>query len=169
MTDQPAFQDQMPFNHCWGCGADNPDGFQLKSFWSGERAVAEWMPRPEHMAGPEHVLNGGVIATLLDCHAVCTAVADHYRREGRAIGEGEVVWCVTGRLDVTFLKPTPIDAPVHLTAAIAERDGRKSWVEVTLSSQEIPRATARVLAIRVPETWMMEDDRRPTTNNRHQR
>jgi len=33
-----AIQDQMTGNHCWGCGADNPEGLQLKSFWDGERA-----------------------------------------------------------------------------------------------------------------------------------
>ena len=27
------FQDLMHDNFCWGCGADNPDGLQLKSRW----------------------------------------------------------------------------------------------------------------------------------------
>src|SRR5690242_4201687 len=87
-----AFQDLMPFNHCWGCGADNPAGLQLKSTWSADEpgvAIATFRPRAEHMAGPRHVLNGGIIATLLDCHGVCTSVADAYRHEGRSIGHGE--------------------------------------------------------------------------------
>lgn len=156
MSQQRAFQDGMPFNHCWGCGADNPDGFQLKSYWEGEQAVATWRPRPQYMAGPEHVLNGGVISTLIDCHAICTAVADGYRREERPIGEGETIWYVTGTLEVTFLKPTPIDQPVHLSASVARQEGRKSWVEVTLSSQGEPCARGNVLAIRVPLEWLQQ-------------
>ncbi|MDQ4076105.1 MAG: PaaI family thioesterase [Chloroflexota bacterium] len=155
-VEQIAFQDRMPFNHCWGCGADNPNGFQLKSCWDRDVAVADWQPSPEYMAGPEHVLNGGVISTLIDCHGVCTAIADDYRHEGREIGEGETIWYVTGNLNVTFLKPTPIDAPVHLEAIVARREGRKAWVDVTLSSRGEPRARGEVLAIRVPTEWLEE-------------
>ena len=70
-----AFQDEMVGNYCWGCGADNPAGLHLKSYWDGEVAVAQWTPAHEYSAGPRHILNGGIIATLLDCHGVCTAVA----------------------------------------------------------------------------------------------
>jgi acyl-coenzyme A thioesterase PaaI-like protein len=151
---EPAFQDLMPYNHCWGCGPGNRRGLRLKSFWEGERSVSDWQPSPEHAAGPKHVLNGGIIATLIDCHAICTAVADAYRREGRRIGEGEVIWCVTANLAVRYLEPTPIVSPVHLEAEIARREGRKSWVAVTLSSQGKPRATAEVLAVRVAPAWL---------------
>jgi hypothetical protein len=68
-----AFQDQIPDNYCWGCGADNPDGLHLKSEWDGDDAIAHWTPWPRFAAGPKHILNGGIIATLLDCHGVCTA------------------------------------------------------------------------------------------------
>ena len=27
-----AIQDQIPHNHCYGCGKDNPDGMQIKSY-----------------------------------------------------------------------------------------------------------------------------------------
>ncbi len=152
--DSSAFQDAMPFNHCWGCGADNENGLQLKSHWQGERAVAAWQPQAQYMAGPEHVLNGGIISTLLDCHGVCTAVADGYRQEGRAVGEGEIIWYVTGSLSVSFLKPTPIDAPVHLEAIVERREGRKTWLQLLLSSQGEARARGELLAIRVSPEWM---------------
>ena len=58
MTDVP-IQDQIPDNHCWGCGADNPQGLQLKSFWDGHQAVARFLPDAAFAAGPLHVLNGG--------------------------------------------------------------------------------------------------------------
>ena len=96
-----AFQDQMHDNFCWGCGADNPDGLLLKSFWDGSDAVARWQPWDVHAAGPRHVLNGGIIATLLDCHGICTAVAAAYADVGRAIGSDPALWCATASLHVS--------------------------------------------------------------------
>ncbi len=31
-----ALQDLISHNHCYGCGPDNPDGLQIKSYWDGE-------------------------------------------------------------------------------------------------------------------------------------
>jgi acyl-coenzyme A thioesterase PaaI-like protein len=148
-----AFQDAMGGNHCWGCGKDNPKGLQIKSYWEGEEAVCTFHPRPEHMAGPTHILNGGIIATLLDCHSVCTAMAALYRAEGREIGHGPIIWCATARLDVTYLRPTPIDRPVHLRARVEEISGRKVRLSCTLYSEGLECARADVLAVRVPEEW----------------
>ena len=86
MSTKPV-QDQMIGNYCWGCGADNNAGLHLKSYWDGEIAVAEWIPSDEYAAGPQHFLNGGIIATLLDCHGVCTAIASAYHREARTSGQ----------------------------------------------------------------------------------
>ena len=36
------FQDFMPGNVCFGCGANNPNGLQIKSFWEGNEAVCIW-------------------------------------------------------------------------------------------------------------------------------
>jgi acyl-coenzyme A thioesterase PaaI-like protein len=156
LVSPQAFQDGMPHNHCWGCGPANPKGLQIRSYW-GESgtSLCDWHPHPEHMAGPTHVLNGGIISTLIDCHGICTAIADAYQREGRAIGEGETIWYVTGNLNVRFLKPTPITAPVHLEATLANCEGRKTWVNVTLFSEGEARAVGEVLAVRVPADWLL--------------
>ena len=106
------------------------------------------------MAGPPHVLNGGIIATILDCHGVCTSVADAYRHEGRAIGRGETIWFATGSLEVTYRAPVPIDAPVGLHAEVVERGERKSLVECTLVTGDDVCARAAVTAVRVPPTWL---------------
>jgi acyl-coenzyme A thioesterase PaaI-like protein len=42
-----AFQDQIRDNYCWGCGADNDAGLQLRSEWDGDVAVAAWTPWPD--------------------------------------------------------------------------------------------------------------------------
>jgi len=152
-----AFQDLMPFNHCWGCGADNPAGLRLKSSWSQddpEVAIARFRPRTEHMAGPRHILNGGIIATILDCHGVCTSVADAYRGEGRQIGDGDTIWFATGSLDVTYRAPAPIDAPVELRARVIERADRKTVVDCTLVAADDVCARAAVTAVRVPPSWL---------------
>ena len=120
-ANRDAFQDRMHDNFCFGCGADNPDGLQLKSAWGAddpEVAVAQWTPGPVHAAGPRHILNGGIIATLLDCHGICTAVADAYRREGRDVGSDPDLWYATASMQVDYLRPTPIDEPVD-----ADRSG----------------------------------------------
>src|SRR5262249_20212154 len=81
-----AFQDLIPENFCYGCGPGNPVGLRIRSLWAGNEALCVFQPAPYHSAGPCHILNGGIIATLIDCHAVCTAIAHAYRAESRAIG-----------------------------------------------------------------------------------
>ena len=143
----------MPDNYCWGCGRDNEAGLALKSTWDGESSIATWMPRPEHAAGPRHFLNGGVIATLLDCHGVGTAIADAYRGEDREIGSEPEIWYATASMTVEYLRPTPIDEPVSLRGEIVHRDGRRTVVACTLSSGGKERGRARVEAVRVPAGW----------------
>jgi acyl-coenzyme A thioesterase PaaI-like protein len=152
-----AFQDLMPFNHCWGCGADNPAGLRLKSRWTDHDpalAIASFRPRPEHLAGPTHVLNGGIIATVLDCHGVCTAVADAYRRASRSIGTGDTIWFATGTLTVTYLKPAPVEVPAELKARVHEAGERKTDVVCELVSAGDVCARATVTAVRVPPSWL---------------
>lgn len=148
-----AFQDAMKDNFCWGCGADNPDGLQLKSEWDGDGAVARWTGSPQFAAGPRHFLNGGVIATLLDCHGVCTAIADAYRRSGRAIGSDPEIWHATTSMDVRYLRPTPIDAEVVLRGTITAADDSGTTVDCLLEAGGKARATATVTSIQVPDSW----------------
>lgn len=151
--DRVAIQDQMPDNHCWGCGSLNPLGFQIKSYWDEGETVCTWQPRAEHMAGPQHILNGGLIATLIDCHCVCTAVADAYRRQGRGMQTLPPIWYATASLQVTYLTPTPIGEPVTLRARIKERSRRKTVVTCSLVSGGEERACGEVVAVQVPMSW----------------
>ena len=148
-----AFQDQIPDNHCWGCGRDNPDGLHLKSEWEGSEAVAKWTPSPAHAAGPVHVLNGGIIATVLDCHGVCTAIADAYRREDRPIGSDPYIWFATTSMQIDYLRPTPIDAELRSVGTIREADGQRAVVECSLEAAGKVRARAVVASVRVPDSW----------------
>lgn len=147
------FQDHIPHNHCYGCGPANAQGLKLKSCWQGDTSVAVFTPQSWHAAGPGQFLNGGIIATIIDCHCICTAIADCYRREQRAIGSEPNVWCVTASLKVDYLKPVPIDRPVTLQASITEISGKKAKLVCGLFSGEQECAKGQVLAIRVDPGW----------------
>ncbi|HEV8338686.1 MAG TPA: PaaI family thioesterase [bacterium] len=152
------FQDDLRENYCWGCGIANPHGLHIKSAWHGDDAVCVWQPAPEHMAGPRGVLNGGIIATIIDCHSICTAVADAYRGEGRQIGSDPLIWFVTGSLAVSYQRPAPLDRSLRVSARITERTGRKTVVAATVAAGEDPCATGEVVAVRVTPEWFQRYD-----------
>ena len=109
-------QESMFHNLCWGCGPLNERGLRIKSYWNGLESVCSWQPQDVFMAGPRHILNGGIIATVLDCHCICTAIAVAYEQEGREMGPEPHIWYATASMNVRYLKPTPIDQPVLLRA-----------------------------------------------------
>jgi acyl-coenzyme A thioesterase PaaI-like protein len=126
---------------------------QIKSHWDGEASTCTYIPRPEQSAGPLQFLYGGTIASLIDCHSVGTAIANYYERESREVGSDPEIWCVTGRLTVNYLKPTPIDKPVELRAVIRECTDKKTILETTLASDGEITAEGEVIAVRVPTSW----------------
>jgi len=148
-----AFQGHIPEKHCWGCGMLNEQGLQIRSCWSGDEAVCTWQPKKEHAAGPRHILNGGIIATIIDCHCICTAIAAAYRAEGRSMDTEPSIWYVTASLHVAYLRPTPIDGLVVLKAQVKETKGKKTVLSCSLFAEEEECARGEVVAVRVPPTW----------------
>ena len=148
-----AIQDSMHIKTCFGCGAENDKGLRIKTHWDGEKGVCTYHPEPHMMAGPPQVLNGGIVATLVDCHGISTAIAYLYQQEGRAPGTEPGIWCVTGSLQVNYKRPTPIDRPVELTARVVKVDGRKLTVECVLEAEGKVTAEGTVRAVRVERTW----------------
>ena len=150
---QLVFQDEMPYNHCWGCGTDNVHGLQLKSHWEGQEAVSTYSPQSPQMAGPEHILNGGIIATIIDCHCINTAIAYEYQLHKRPIGSLPLIWYATVSMKIDYLRPTPIDKLVELRAKVETSTAKKKIIKCTLYSQDQARVQAEVVAVRVPEEW----------------
>lgn len=148
---ETAFQDQGSVLHCFGCGADNPKGLRIKSHWDGEEAVARWQPDAHHCGGTRQTLYGGVIACLIDCHSLNLAIAHAYRAEQRPIGSTPRIGYVTANMNISYLKPAPVDRPIELRATISKLEGRKAWVHCTLSAGGQVCAKGEVLGIRV--TW----------------
>ncbi len=157
MTDQ-AFQDYYPDNlsYCYGCGRLNEHGLQIKSHWDGDETVCTFQPRPYHIAIPGYVY-GGLIASLIDCHATGTAAAAMYRAEGRAMDTQPPLRFVTGSLHVDYLRPTPLGAPLELRARVKEIKGRKVVVTATLSAQGEVCARGEVIAVQMPEHLVPKD------------
>lgn len=152
--EQLAFQEQLIGNHCWGCGALNDNGLGLKSYWDGEESVGSYTPRPFHTAYAPHVVNGGILATLIDCQCICTALAAGYRNEGREIGSDPQIWFATGSLNVVYKGPTPVDTQVDLRARITEATERRTNVSCTLSVDGKVTVEGQLVAVRVPLEWM---------------
>jgi acyl-coenzyme A thioesterase PaaI-like protein len=153
------FQPLMRYNHCYGCGANNSNGLRIKSRWDPSDpslAVCEFTPAAYHCAGPPDIVNGGIIASLIDCHAICSAAADGYRRAGRKIDDdaGDPIIYATGSLQVNYKTPTRLDGVLTIRASIVDTGPRRTKFEVTV--QDISgqvTAEGQVTAVLVPITW----------------
>ena len=153
-----AFQDRLPHNHCFGCGPHNPNGLRIKSYWSGnELSVARFTPEAYHCAGPKHFVNGGILATLIDCHCVCTAAAAAYRDQGREIGTPPDLHYATTKLETRYLRPTPMGEELELFARIVDRNERTYVLSCELVARGKPCVEAAVEAIEVPASWIRGD------------
>jgi acyl-CoA thioesterase FadM len=95
-------------------------------------------------------VNGGILATIMDCHSACTAAASAYRAEGRAITTPPKIALVTASLHLTYLRPTPITEPLLLRATIREETARKSLVTCTLAARGEVCVRAEVVLVRLP-------------------
>lgn len=146
-------QDHYPddFAHCFGCGRLNPSGHHIKTAWDRDEAVARFTPRPDHIAVPGFVY-GGLIASLVDCHAMGTAAAAVERVEGHEVGDRPAPRFVTGALHVDYLEPTPLGPELELRATAKEISGRKVVVEVRVLAAGVLTARGEVVAVRMPET-----------------
>ncbi len=151
------FQEAMLHNHCFGCGKDNGQGLHIRSRWDDEDpelAICEFEPLPHHSSYPVDVVNGGIIAAVIDCHSICTSIAHAYRRAGREIGEGQTILFATASLEVSYRKPTPISGPLRVVGRIAEAEGRRTRIESTVFDHAgVKTADGKVMAVQVPSAW----------------
>jgi acyl-coenzyme A thioesterase PaaI-like protein len=150
-----AFQDTYPdgLSHCYGCGRLNDRGLQIKSYWSGDETVATYLPRPEQTAIPGYVY-GGLIASLIDCHATGTAAAATARAAGRELADDPQFRFVTASLHVDYLRPTPMGVLLEVRGRVEEVAARKVVVSATVSAGGDLCARGRVVAVRMPEQMM---------------
>lgn len=157
MTDPtaPALQDYYPEDvaHCYGCGRLNPHGLHLQTRWDGDETVARFTPRPEHTAMPGFVY-GGLVASLIDCHAMGTAAAASERAQGRDIGAAPAPRFVTASLRIEYLAPTPHGPELEVRARAVEVGARKILVHATVTAAGVVTARGEVVAVRMPASMV---------------
>ena len=144
------FQDHMPGNVCFGCGKENENGLHIQSFWEGDDSICTWTSETRYQ-GWVKIMNGGILATLIDCHCMGTAMAAAYREEGRSLASEPYYRYATASIKVDYLKPTPNDRPVTLRAQVVEIKGRKTNLTCHVYSDGELTARAEVVAVRVVE------------------
>ena len=150
-----AIQDLYPedFSHCFGCGTKNSVGHQLKSYVEGEAVVAHYTPSSQHMSVPGFVY-GGLIASLVDCHAMATAASSE-------IVDNLAPRFVTAVLHVEYLKPTPLGPELEIRGHVKERSARKAIVELTVTAGGNVTVRANAVAVRIPKSMESPMDSGP--------
>jgi acyl-coenzyme A thioesterase PaaI-like protein len=148
-----AIQDFYPddFAHCYGCGRLNPNGLKIKTRWNGDETVTRFLPRPEHTAVPGFAY-GGLIASLIDCHAMGTASLAAERAAGREPGERPAPRFVTAALRVDFLTPTPLGPELEIRGRVKEAGSRKTIIAASVSAAGRITARGEVVAVPMPAT-----------------
>lgn len=133
-------QRYAPMSICYGCGPANERGLHIASFpiGDGDTVACEFHPEPHHQAFPG-VLNGGIIATLMDCHSNWAAAYGLMRRSGTDTPSTTV----TAEFSVRLLHPTPTDGPVRVVARIVEASEERATTEATLTAGGRVTATCR--------------------------
>jgi len=159
-------------SYCYGCGRLNEAGLHIQSFWEGEEGVCRFTPRPEHMAIPGYVY-GGLIASLIDCHATGTAAAAAYRYEQRSMDSLPAHRFVTAALHVDYLQPTPLGVELELHARVTEIKTRpdagnkarvrKVTLEVDLLAQGKRCAAGRIVTVQAPTSMAEPNLTQPET------
>jgi acyl-coenzyme A thioesterase PaaI-like protein len=147
-----AIQDLYPeeFAHCFGCGSKNPHGHQLKSYDQGGEVVAHFTPGADYISVPGFVY-GGLLASLIDCHAMATAAAADLAAMPGGSGASAPRY-VTGALRVDYLKPTPLGVELEIRGRVIEQSEKKKVVALTLSAGGTVTVKAEAVAVRMPKS-----------------
>ena len=136
-----------PAGRCFGCGPANPAGLHVASRPSDDDAatlVARFAPKPEHEAFAG-VVNGGILGTLLDCHANWTAAWALMR----ARNADHPPTTVTLEYAVRMRRPTPSDRPIDLRAWPVSVEDDRVTIEAEIASEGVVTATGRGVFVAV--------------------
>jgi acyl-coenzyme A thioesterase PaaI-like protein len=159
--NKQAFQDCYPeeLSHCYGCGKNNHDGHQLKSYWQhmdeddllASTTIAHFTPSDIFTAIPGFVY-GGMTASLIDCHGTGSASAMAYLAQKREMGSSPALRFVTGALNISYLAPTPQGVELELVGRFSQVKERKIIVDITLSANNVICSKGQVIAVLMPDS-----------------
>lgn len=130
-------------NRCFGCGQANRSGLRLKFFVDEEHTIVCRVRLAQRFEGPPGHAHGGIIATLLD---------EAMSKANRQFG----VLAMTRQMEVEYLKPVPLGAPLLLTGRHAEASGIKHFCEARIENAEgVVLASAKALFIAVDPRMLL--------------
>jgi acyl-coenzyme A thioesterase PaaI-like protein len=138
--DEQSLQERyFPDLPCFGCGPANEKGLRLRSHpGDAGLVVARFRPWPEHDNGLGY-LNGGIIATILDCHSAAAVTHEAFSRGWPPL-PGAALPYVTAGLDVRYLRPAPLDDEVVLYGEVTAASEAEMTAHVWLEWEAKPRA-----------------------------
>jgi acyl-coenzyme A thioesterase PaaI-like protein len=144
-------QDLYPddFSHCYGCGRLNAHGLHIRTEWRDGEGVGVFTPSAQHIAIPGFVY-GGLLASLVDCHAMATAAGASMSAEGKTPGRDPTPRFVTASLQVDYVRPTPLGPPLELRARAIDVGTKKVVVSVVISADGVECVRGRAIAVRIP-------------------
>jgi len=120
---------QLPKNHCFACGKDNPEGMRLKFFFDeGHRRAWCRFRLPRRYQGPPGHAHGGIIATILD------------EAMGK-VNKLRSVIALTSSMQIEYLRPVPLGKPLMVEGTERSVRGRRH-----LNAAEIKGDDGQVLA-----------------------
>ena len=90
-------------DYCFGCGAKNPIGLHLEFVPVEDKVVAKKI-LPREYQGYTNVVHGGIVTLLLD-EAMGNFVQEKYNEPA-----------MTGRLEIRYKHPTPVDEELKISA-----------------------------------------------------
>lgn len=104
---------QIPKNHCFGCGKDNPDGMHLRFFFDQEKheTVCRFKLGRRYQGPPGHA-HGGIIAVILD---EAMGKVNKFRN----------VIALTKTMEIEYVRPVPLFRPLIAVGYEKSLDGRK--------------------------------------------
>ena len=106
---------QLDSQACFVCGKANPHGLKLDFFVDEQRVTTTFEPTEEHQGWPGFV-HGGILAAILD---------ETIGRAGFLVD----AWTMTGRLEIRYRQPAPIDQPITFVGMIARDRGKAMELE----------------------------------------
>ena len=129
--DAPAPGTQIPSHYafCFGCGVDHSTGLHLQVTAGAGLTLTAQFTVTEHHQGAPGLAHGGLLSAAFD------------------ESMGALNWlirvpAVTGRLEIDFRRPVPVDRTLTITAKVKGRSGRKLFTtaEGRLDSPDGPLA-----------------------------
>ena len=95
---------------CFACGRQNPCGLKLEFEERNETYISHFTGEAQHQ-GYDGIMHGGIVGTLLDEIMARYVFAKGFN-------------AVTARLEVRYIKPTPIGVPLLIKGRITRVKGR---------------------------------------------